>query len=459
MVYHPQVGSDLDTGIDTIAAIATPAGVGGIGIIRLSGPLAAQLAEQMTDKPLQEGKAQYRKFLDCQGRMLDDGIVLYFPAPRSYTGENVCELQCHGGPVVLNLLLVRLMELGARPAEPGEFTRRAFLNDKLDLAQAEAVADLINSSTAAAARSAMRSLHGEFSKRVNKIHQSLLNLRIYVEAAMDFPEEEIDFLADSELMGSVESLCGRLDDLTELTAQGCILREGLDVVIAGLPNAGKSSLLNRFAGEDRAIVTAQPGTTRDVIEVMINVNGVAVRLTDTAGLRKNDDPVESEGIRRAWRATESADLVLYVIDSVLGVCPEDQRNLNDLKKSKVAVVWNKTDLTGAVESPFSESSTEEVFVSALTGKGTDSICKLIQKLAGINTQEEGLFAARRRHLESLFRASDYVDRARQALLHRQAGELAAQDLRDAMDELGQIVGTVSADELLGEIFSSFCIGK
>ena len=459
MVHNPQVGKDLDSSADTIAAIATPAGIGGIGIIRISGPRSTEIARCMTGESVVPRKAMFRKFLDANDRTLDEGILLFFPAPHSYTGEDVCEFQCHGGPVVLHLLLARLMELGARPAEPGEYTKRAFLNEKLDLAQAEAVADLINSSTTAAAHSAMRSLRGDFSQKVHEIVDQVINLRMFIEAAIDFPEEEIDFLENSELVVSVEKIQNLLEDLLQRTSIGCVLREGIAVAIAGLPNAGKSSLLNRLAGRDRVIVTPHAGTTRDTVEVMIDIDGLAVHLTDTAGLRESDDSIEAEGVLRAWNAVQDADIVLYVIDSERGIADDDTHNLNKLENGRVVVVWNKADLTREFESPLPRNDYEQVFVSALAGTGIDDLVQIIQRVAGYDTTEEGIFLARRRHFRSIQRASEYVAQARSALAEDKAGELAAQDLRDAMDELGQITGKLTADELLGEIFSSFCIGK
>ena len=458
MVHNPQAGNDLDSSADTIAAIATPAGIGGIGIIRTSGLGSTEIARCMTGESVVPRKAMFRKFLDANDRTLDEGILLFFPAPHSYTGEDVCEFQCHGGPVVLHLLLARLMELGARPAEPGEYTKRAFLNGKLDLVQAEAVADLINSSTTAAAYSAMRSLRGDFSQKVHEIVDQVVNLRMFIEAAIDFPEEEIDFLENSELAVSLEKVQNLLDNLLQRTAVGCVLREGIAVAITGLPNAGKSSLLNRLAGRDRVIVTPHAGTTRDTVEVMIDIGGLAVLLTDTAGLRASDDSIESEGVLRAWRAAQDADIVLYVIDSECGIVDDDTHNLNKIESSRVVVVWNKTDLSSEIESPLSKTIMGK-YLFRLDGTGIDDLVKLIQRVAGYDITEEGIFLARRRHFRSIQRASEYVAQARSALAENKAGELAAQDLRDAMDELGQITGKLTADELLGEIFSSFCIGK
>ena len=445
---------------DTIVAVSTPPGKGGIGIIRFSGESASEIASRLTGRNVVPRKVLKRKFFDNRQRILDEGVVLYYQAPNSYTGEHVCEVQCHGGPVVVDLLLQRVIELGARLAEPGEFTRRAFLNDKLDLAQAESVADLINSSTSSAVLSASRSLQGEFSRRIHEIRDSLVQIRMYVEAAIDFPEEEIDFLADSELMRSVENVRKQMEILSEQVKKGRVLRDGVRVVLAGLPNAGKSSLLNRFAGEDRAIVTPQAGTTRDSIDVAVDLKGLPVLLTDTAGLCESDDIVESEGVKRAWSAIKQSDLVLYTVDNSKGLVKDDLQFLDSLGDSNVIVVWNKIDLNAPnAEKIQLDSTWESVSISAKTGQGVNQIYEQIQKVAGISFDEEGLFIARRRHVDAIRQTLDYVDNAQTVLAESKAGELAAQDLRDALDSLGKIVGHVTPDDLLGEIFSNFCIGK
>lgn len=459
MVHNPKIGDDLIAETDTIAAIATPAGIGGIGIIRVSGPQASQFANAITGRAVTARQAQLRRFLDQGGRLIDEGILLFFPAPGSYTGEDVCEFQCHGGPVALNLLLSTLVDLGARLAEPGEYTRRAFLNSKLDLAQAEAVVDLINSSTAAAAQSAMRSLSGEFSERVHRIVDKIVNLRIFIEAAIDFPEEEIDFLANPDIAQSIRDIQRELVALTDQSSAGCLLREGITAVIAGRPNAGKSSLFNRLASQDRAIVTPHAGTTRDTVDVMIDIEGLAVRLTDTAGIREICDEVEREGIERARQAIDSADVVLYVIDSVHGAGEEDLREIDRLNPAKSAILWNKTDLTAEVETGSVPDTHEQIRVSALTGSGMKKVYKILQTVAGYEVSEEGVFLARRRHLAAIQAATGLVGQAHDALYLQSAGELAAQDLWDAMKALDQITGTPTADELLGDIFANFCIGK
>ena len=459
MVHHPKAGSDLIVETDTIAAISTPAGIGGIGVIRVSGSKASELAHAITGKTVIARQAMFRSFLNGNGNLIDKGIVLFFPAPGSYTGEDVCEFHSHGSPVVLNLLLSRLQEMGVRLAEPGEYTRRAFLNGKLDLAQAEAVVDLINSSTAVAAQSAMRSLSGEFSERAHQIVEKIVNLRIFIEAAIDFPEEEIDFLANSEIALTMKQIRQDLTELIDQSAAGCLLREGITVVIAGRPNAGKSSLFNRLALQDRAIVTPHPGTTRDTVDVTIDVSGLAVRLIDTAGLREISDEIEQEGISRTRQAVKSADIVLYVIDSEQGVCDEDVQEIEVLDPARCVIVWNKTDLIEETRPALASETHSQTYVSALTGLGIEKIYKILKRIAGYEVNEEGLFLARRRHLSAMKRASEFVARAQDALERQSAGELAAQDLWDAMKSLDQIMGTPSSDELLGEIFANFCIGK
>jgi len=459
VVHNPQIDNDLGQP-DTIAAIATPPGFGGIGVIRISGEKSLDLVYLLTGLRPEPRRAVLCKFYDRHGDVVDEGIALYFPSPCSYTGEAVCELQCHGAPVVLNLVMQRLVELGARIAQPGEYTKRAFLNGKLDLSQAEAVADLINSSTEAAAKSAMRSLDGEFSAQVDSIIQRLVKLRVYVEAAIDFPEEEIDFLDDRKLMNQITDISTMLDHLLFRTAAGRLLRDGVSTAIAGLPNAGKSSLMNRLLGEDRVIVTPQAGTTRDTVDAHIDINGLAVRFIDTAGLRSSSDAVESQGISRAWDAINAADISLYVIDSSLGVTDDDRKNLRQLDPSTTVLVWNKIDLTGQIDpSPIDEFYCE-AFVSALRGDGIEQIHSAIAAIFGFDADNtESTFIARRRHIAAIKSAHRFVDSAFHALDEQKAGELASQDLRDAMMELGKITQVPSSDELLGEIFSSFCIGK
>ena len=440
---------------DTIAALATPVGRGGVGIVRVSGPDVRRIAAAILGDCPPPRYARYQPFLDAEGQPLDEGIALYFAAPHSFTGEDVLELQGHGGPVLMDMLLSRCLELGARPARPGEFSERAFLNDKLDLAQAEAIADLIDSGSEQAARSALRSLQGEFSRQVEQVLQALIELRVYVEAALDFPEEEVDFLAGDEVLGRLDDIVARLRELLRKAGQGSLLREGMHLVIAGRPNAGKSSLLNQLAGREAAIVTDIAGTTRDVLREQIQLDGLPVHVIDTAGLRHSDDPVEQEGIRRAWREIERADLVLLV-DAEAGFTAEDQRILDQLPpRLPVIHVYNKIDRSGDAAGV----RDERVYISARSGAGLDVLRRRLEAVVGYEAGTEGLFTARRRHLRALEETLEALQRARSQLVECRAGELMAEELRLAQESLGRITGRFTADDLLGEIFSSFCIGK
>jgi tRNA modification GTPase len=449
---------------DTIAAIATPGGRGGIGIVRVSGPACRAVAEALLGLVPPPRFATLRPFLDRAGYPIDQGLALYFPAPQSLTGEDVLELQGHGGPVVLDLLLRRVLELGVRPAEPGEFTQRAFLNDKLDLAQAEAVADLIDSGSAQAARAALRSLRGEFSAQVHELAEAMLELRMWVEAAIDFPEEEVDFLADRALSERMESIRARFAELAENARQGALLRDGLTLVIAGRPNAGKSSLLNRLAGYDAAIVTATPGTTRDVLRERIEIDGLPLHILDTAGLRESPDEVEAEGVRRAWQEIGRADRVLYVVDATdataLAALAADLEQLPT--EAPRTVVLNKIDRVGAAprsEPGAAAGAPARVWVSAATGAGLDLLREHLKDCVGFQATGSGALSARARHLDALRRARAHVEEASRLLAERHAGELVAQELTDAQRELGEITGEVTNEDLLGRIFGSFCIGK
>ena len=437
---------------DAIAAIATPPGRGGIGIVRVSGTGLSGLVEAVVRRPLPPRHAVYADFLDSEGHPIDSGICLFFPAPNSFTGEDVAEFQGHGGPVVMDRLLGRMVELGARLARPGEFTERAFLNKRMDLAQAEAVADLIDSASRRAAQAAMRSLAGEFSAQILALDRRVREARMHVEAAIDFAEEEIDFLGDSQLKARLEGVLTGLADLLEESSRGQVLRDGLDVVIAGAPNVGKSSLLNRLAAEDRAIVTATPGTTRDAVHAEIEVHGIPVRLTDTAGLRQTSDDVESIGIDRARAAIAGADLVLAVTDAASPPADADLRGCETAQGTNIRVV-NKIDLTGEKAGQAGEA----LRISARTGAGIDDLKRRIAELAGI-APTESTYLARRRHLQALQAAQACASRALQRTGDG-AGELAAEELRLAHEALGTIVGTTTTDELLGDIFSAFCIGK
>jgi tRNA modification GTPase len=444
---------------DTIAAVATPPGRGGIGVVRISGPRAQDILQAITRLTCVEPRrAHLVRFRDASGEPIDQGLALYFPAPRSFTGEDVVELHGHGGPVVMDMLLSAALAHGARMARPGEFTERAFVNDKIDLTQAEAVADLIDSASTAAARSAARSLAGAFSARVHALADAVLALRVFVEASIDFPDEEIDFLADGHVRERTRALIEAVDSTLGEARQGVLLTEGLGLALAGRPNAGKSSLLNRLAGYDRAIVTEIAGTTRDTLHEHISVDGLPLRLVDTAGLRLTDDVVEREGIRRAHAAFEQADRILLVTDSD---DPGDWHAVIDeqsLPRDRLTVVRNKVDLSGDAPGRNEIADLSVVRVSALTGAGIADLIEHLKALAGWRAIE-GVFSARRRHVTALEEARAAIARGLTALEMHGAGELLAEDLRVAHDSLGEITGRVSADALLGEIFSSFCIGK
>jgi tRNA modification GTPase len=456
---------------DTIAAVATAAGRGGIGILRLSGPRALAIAQRLTGRDHFRPRYAHRAaFVDSDGARLDDGLALYFPAPHSFTGEDVVECNCHGSPVVLDLLLQAACSAGARPAEPGEFSRRAFLNEKLDLAQAEAIADLIDSASAEAARNAVRSLSGAFSERVHELVEAVTRLRVYVEAAIDFPDEEdVDFLAAGDVAAHLDAIADRLAAVRESARQGSLLREGLKLVIAGRPNAGKSSLLNALAGEERAIVTAIEGTTRDVLREDILVHGLPLHIVDTAGLRESDDPVEQEGVRRAMVEIASADRVILVVDdSAADGAGRAAPRLVDLLPAgveppppgtPVTRVHNKIDLSGASAAIESTEDGTDIWLSAQSGAGLALLREHLRDSVGLASAGESTFSARRRHLDALDRAGTHLDDARAQLAGSGAGELVAEDLRYVQACLGEITGRVSSDDLLGEIFSSFCIGK
>jgi len=446
---------------DTIVAAATPPGRGGIGIVRLSGPRAPEIGAALAGALPPARQAKLARFVDAERQPIDAGLVLYFPAPGSYTGEPVVELHGHGGPVVLEALIARALELGARRAAPGEFTQRAFLNDKLDLAQAEAIADLIEAGSRAAARAALRSLEGELSVMVQELTEALVQLRTYIEAAIDFPEEEIDFLADREIAKRLAALRGRFEAVEQSARRGRLLRDGMTVVIAGRPNAGKSSLLNRLAGYDAAIVTPVPGTTRDVVRERIHLDGMPLHLLDTAGLRAAGDEVEEEGIRRAHTEMARADRVLFVIDTVVdpsGGAFRDERPRLPLDVP-VTLLFNKCDRARAAPFPDSASGPPRIAVSALTGEGLDALRGHLKSSMGYDSLDAGAVSARARHLEALARARSHVDVAAQELAERRAGELVAEELRAAQRALGEITGELTSDDLLGRIFASFCVGK
>lgn len=451
---------------ETIAAIATAPGRGGVGIVRVSGPLAGRTAQAILGRMPKPRFAHYGPFEDCDGQVIDEGIGLYFPGPNSFTGEDVLELQGHGGPVVLDMLLQRCLEMGSRLARPGEFSERAFLNDKLDLAQAEAIADLIEASSAQAARNAVRSLQGAFSQRVDKLTEQLIGLRIYVEAAIDFPEEEIDFLADGHVLGMLDKVREELSTVLREAGQGALLRDGMTVVIAGRPNAGKSSLLNALAGREAAIVTEIAGTTRDVLREHIHIDGMPLHVVDTAGLRDTQDQVEMIGVQRALKAISEADRILLVVDATapeatnpFALWPEFLEQRPD--PAKVTLIRNKADLSGDVIG-LETSSDGHVTISLSAkagGEGLELLREHLKACMGYEQTSESSFSARRRHLEALHQASGALEHGRAQLTLAGAGELLAEDLRQAQHALGEITGAFSSDDLLGRIFSSFCIGK
>jgi len=442
---------------DTIAAIATAPGRSGIGVVRISGPQVDPLIAGIIGKPLPPRRAVLSEFVDARHEVMDQGIALYFPAPRSYTGQAVLELHGHGGPLVLQLLLKRCLELGARLAQPGEFTRRAYLNDKLDLAQAESVADLIDAATEAAARSALRSLRGEFSQQIMELVQATIDLRARVEAAIDFPDEEGEFLGPADGKYGLAALRARLEDVLSASQQGSLLREGIHVVLAGQPNVGKSSLLNRLAGEELAIVTEIPGTTRDAIRQSINLEGIAAHIIDTAGLRESSDPVEMMGIARTWAAIEKADLVLLLIDATLGENARDREILAQMPSGLPCIkVMNKIDLQGRSAAMERNCDVNMVWLSARTGAGVDLLRQTLLERVGWRSNGEGMFMARERHVQALRQAQAHLERADQL---RNRYELFAEELRQSQQALGAITGELTSDDLLGEIFSRFCIGK
>ena len=457
---------------DTIAAIATASGKGGIGIIRISGSQALSIAAQICSQTLAPRHALYTFFSDRNNTPIDQGIALYFPGPNSFTGEDVVELQGHGGPVILDLLLDEVIHLGARIAKPGEFSERAFLNNKIDLVQAEAIADLIESHSATAAKSAMRSLSGEFSEKIHHLTNDLTRLRVYVEAAIDFPDEEVDFISDKRIIDALDHIEESIELIWQQAKQGLLIRDGLSLVIIGKPNAGKSSLLNLLAGDDIAIVNQRAGTTRDILREDIQIDGLPLKIIDTAGLRASEDDIEQEGIRRAKIEIEKADIVLFMRDAstdanqqspshTMATIQQELSSNNIILPSHTSfvVVNNKIDLCSQPASAGSNALFTEVNLSAKTQDGIDLLKSSLKTLCGYTNSSEGTFVARRRHIDALNKTKASVAKGRAQLVDYQAGELLAEELRQAQNHLGLITGTVSSDDLLGEIFSSFCIGK
>ncbi|MBB3102991.1 tRNA uridine-5-carboxymethylaminomethyl(34) synthesis GTPase MnmE [Azomonas macrocytogenes] len=450
---------------DTIAAIATAPGRGGVGIIRVSGSQALAIARGLGGLEPTPRHAHYRDFSTGSGEVIDQGLLLFFPGPHSFTGEDVLELQGHGGPVVLDMLLQHCLELGARQARPGEFSERAFLNDKLDLAQAEAIADLIEASSEQAARNALRSLQGAFSRRVHELTESLIQLRIYVEAAIDFPEEEIDFLTDGHVLDMLDRVRDNLSTVLHEAGQGALLRNGMTVVIAGRPNAGKSSLLNALAGRETAIVTDIAGTTRDILREHIHIDGMPLHVVDTAGLRTTTDQIEQIGVERALQAIDEADRILLVVDSTapeaidpLALWPEFLAQRPN--PERVTLIRNKADLSSESIALQSDPDGQvTINLSARSGQGLDLLRTHLKTCMGYEQTTESGFSARRRHLDALRQAASHLQHGYNQLIHSGAGELLAEDLRQAQQALGEITGTVTSDDLLGRIFSSFCIGK
>jgi tRNA modification GTPase len=451
--------------LDTIAAIATASGAGGIGVVRVSGPAANLIATGILGNyaasKLSPRHASYLDFKQANGDLIDRGIAIFYPNPHSYTGEDVLELQAHGGTALMQILLARCIELGARQAEPGEFTRRAYLNDKIDLAQAEAVADVINAATVEAAKSAVRSLSGEFSQRINALLLKLIDLRMYVEACLDFPEEEIDFITQGRVAEKLAAIIAELNSVFAKAKQGSLLREGINVVLVGQPNVGKSSLMNQLAGEEIAIVTSIAGTTRDTIKNAIQINGVPLHVIDTAGLRETDDEVEKFGIARTWAIAQTANIALLLVDAAHGIT-ETEKSIIARLPQEIRKIWvhNKIDATNEVAQVKEIAQENEIathiYLSAKTGLGIDLLKNELLKLAGYENNSEGVFMARARHLEALSQVQTHLNFAAEQI---NSAELVAEELRISQEALSSITGEFTPDDLLGEIFSKFCIGK
>jgi len=444
---------------DTITAIATPFGKGGVAIIRISGPDSSDIAQQLSSKKPQDRKALFTSFYDASNQIIDSGICIYFKGPNSYTGDDVVEIQGHGGIVVINMLLKRIIALGARIAKPGEFTERAFLNNKLDLTQAEAVADIIESTTEHSVRSAQRSLQGTFSKLIHEVIGELTELRIYVEAAIDFVDEEIDFLNEGGIEQGIKLLSEKITLILGNAKTGQLLRDGISVVLAGKPNAGKSSLLNCLTGEETAIVTDVAGTTRDILKEYIQLDGLPLHIIDTAGIHDSNNLIEQEGIRRAHKEIQFADKVLIIHDV------RDQQGINefisqlDSDSDKRVIIFNKIDLINEPSKVVYSKDGDQIFLSIKTGEGFDLLTDYLKKSVGYDENQEAVFIARQRHVNALSEALIAINNGLIQLQQNQAGEIVAEELRLAQNHLGEITGKISSDDLLGKIFSNFCIGK
>jgi tRNA modification GTPase len=442
---------------DTIAAIATASGAGGIGVVRVSGGLSQNIATQILGHCPAPRHAAYLPFYDDCQQLIDRGIAIYYQNPHSYTGEDVLELQAHGGTALMQILLARCLKLGARQAEPGEFTRRAYLNDKLDLAQAEAVADVINASTTEAALSAVRSLSGEFSNSINLVLAKLINLRMYVEACLDFPEEEIDFISQGKVIEKLEAIVTELKLVFVKAKQGSLLREGMHIVLIGQPNVGKSSLMNQLSGEEVAIVTPVAGTTRDAIKNSIQINGIPLHIIDTAGLRDTNDEVEKIGIARTYRTLENAQVALLLVDAAHGISNNEKSILTRLSQ-EISKIWvhNKIDTTNETAKIVEKEGEVHIYLSAKTGDGVELLKQHLLNIAGYQQNAEGVFMARARHLEALRQVNEHLQQAQKNM---NQAELLAEELRLAQEALSSITGEFTPDDLLDEIFSKFCIGK
>lgn len=449
----------MTTATETITALATPPGRGGVAIVRVSGPQVQFIAENILGKIPKPRLAMFSQFKDAEHKSLDEGIALFFPGPHSFTGEDVLELHGHGGPCVVDGLIRRIVSLGARLARPGEFSERAFLNDKIDLAQAEAIADLIDASSEQAVRASLRSLQGEFSKKIHTLVESLIRLRMYVEAAIDFVEEEIDFLADKQVSQDLTTIINQVESIRESAMQGSLLRDGITAVIAGQPNVGKSSLLNCISGKDIAIVTDIPGTTRDLLREHVHLDGMPIHFIDTAGLRASSDPVEQEGIRRAREEMTRADIILCVVDARDKTHIENSLLSEITVNAPIIIIRNKIDLTDESPNSVEQNGRTIISISAKANLGIDLLKKQIKTSVGLQTESAGIFSARRRHLDALDRAYDHLIHGQKQLTDFRAGELLAEDLRQAQLALSEITGQFTSDDLLGRIFSSFCIGK